>query len=226
MTQHIALYGKEGVGKTTLATNISAALVETGFTVLLVGCDLDGDSCSLLHGGVPLPGLLDQIRSQTAITPESALYTGFRGVGCVELGRSVRSGTSAADDVSIALNELKRLRVFEQVNPDYVLYDISGDGSGAALHAVIRQVDICRLFVVTTADFKALQTANQAFAFLELYNGEQSVPIPMGGLILNSIASSFEEAFVNDFAYLANARTIGKVPRSLVVRRKATMRSS
>ncbi len=218
MTQNIVLYGKEGVGKTTLATNISAALIETGFTVLLVGCDLDGDSCSLLHGGVPIPGLLDQIRCQTAITPESAIHTGFKGVSCVELGSSVRSGTSAADDVSIALKELKRLCVFEQINPDYVLYDISGDGSGAALHAVIRLVDICRLFVVTTADFKSLQTANGAFGFLEIYNGEHSVPIPMGGLILNSIASSFEEAFVNDFAYRTNARTIGKVPRSLVVR--------
>ena len=40
----------------------------------------------------------------------------------------------------------------------------------------------------------------------------------MGGLILNSITSSFEEAFVNDFAFHTNARTIGKVPRSLVVR--------
>lgn len=53
MTQHIALYGKVGVGKTTLVTNISAALVEAGFSVMLVGCDIDGDSCSLLHGGVP-----------------------------------------------------------------------------------------------------------------------------------------------------------------------------
>ena len=180
MTQHIAFYGKEGVGKTTLATNISAALVETGFTVLLVGCDLDGDSCSLLHGGVPIPGLLDQVTGQTAITLESALYTGLRGVGCVELGRSVQSGMSAADDVSIALKELKRLRVFEQINPDYVLYDISSDGSGAALHAAIRQVDICRLFVVTSADFKALQAANHAFGFLEIYNGECNAPIPMG----------------------------------------------
>jgi nitrogenase subunit NifH len=40
----------------------------------------------------------------------------------------------------------------------------------------------------------------------------------MGGLILNSISSSFEEAFANDFAYHTNARTLGKVPRSLVVR--------
>lgn len=136
MTQHIALYGREGVGKTTLVSNISAALVEADFTI----------------------------------------------------------------------------------KSDYVLHEISGDSSPAALHAVMAEVAICRLFVVTSGDLKALQVANDAFAFLEQYNDGRSVPILMGGLILNNIASSFEEAFVTDFAYHANARVIGKVPRSLVVR--------
>lgn len=214
MTHHIALYGKGGVGKTTLVTNISAALVEAGFSVMLVGCDLDGDSSSLLHGGIPIPSILDQIRNQAAITRESVVHTGFKGIGCVELGGPSRTPA----EVSQSLKELKRIQVFEQINPDYVLYDISGDSSCAALHTVIRQVEITRLFVATNADFKALQAANDAFGFLEQYNGESSVPILMGGLILNSIASSFEEAFANDFAYHTNARTIGKVPRSLVVR--------
>lgn len=218
MTQHIALYGKAGVGKTTLATNISAALVEAGFTAMLVGCDLDGDSCSLLHGGFPLPGVLDQMRSRAAMTLESVVHSGFKGISCVELGRSARPGAWEPDDVSKALKELGRLNAFGQIAPDYVLYDISGDASGTALKAVINEVDICRLFVVTSADFKALQAANEAFAFLELHNGDNGVPLPMGGLILNNIGSSFEEAFVNDFAYRTNARTIGKVPQSLVVR--------
>lgn len=136
MTQHIAFFGREGVGKTTLVANISAALVEAGFTM----------------------------------------------------------------------------------KSDYVLHEISGDNSPAALHEVMSEIAICRLFVVTSADLKALQAANDAFTFLEQFNDERITPIPMGGLILNDIASSFEEAFVTDFAYHANARIIGKVPRSLVVR--------
>jgi nitrogenase iron protein NifH len=218
MTHHIALYGKGGVGKTTLATNISAALVEAGFSVVLVGCDLHGDSCSLLHGGVLIPSVQSQIRSRATITLDTAVHGGFKGVRCIELGESVYPGTCTAAEVSKALQEIKKIRTFEQINPDYVLYDISGDSSCSVLHAIIRQAGITRLFVVTNADFKALQAANDAFAFLEQYNGDCSVPIPMGGLIFNNITSSFEEAFVNDFAYHANARSIGKVPRSLVVR--------
>lgn len=216
MTQHIALYGSRGVGKTTLAANISAALVEAGFSVLLVGSDLDGDSCSLLCG-FAMPGVLAQIRSQAAITLESVIHTGFKGISCVELGRSECSGADTAAEVSRALIELKRIHVFDKINPDFVLYDVSADSSGAALHAVFSQADICRLFIVTTADFKSLQATNDAFGFLERHNDGNNELIPMGGLILNGISSSFEEAFVNDFAYRTVARIIGKVPHSQVV---------
>lgn len=217
MAHHIAFYGKGGVGKTTLVTNIAASLVEANFAVMLVGCDPKGDSAALLNNNLPLPSVLEQLRNKSAITLESVVHSGFKGIACVELG-DTSTATCPSAELSRAIKELKRLHVFERVNPDFVLYDISGDSSFAALYSVIRQVDITRLCVVTTADFKALQAANDVFSFLAQRNGENNAPIPMGGLILNSITSSFEESFVNDFAFNANARTIGKVPRSLVVR--------
>lgn len=210
MTHHIALYGRGGVGKTTLAINISASLVEAGFTVLLVGCDPDGDSCSLLQGGFPIPSVQDQIRRQVVLTRENVVHSGFKGIGCIELGGSV--------DMSGPLHELLRLQIVEQLDPDFVVYDISGDSLSETLQSVIRQTVISRLFVVTTADYTSLRAVNEVFAFLERHNAGNRGPLPMGGLILNSIASSFEEAFVNDFAFHTNARTIGKVPRSQVIR--------
>lgn len=168
MTQHIALYGREGVGKTTLVANIGAALVEAGFAV-----ELEDPASLKLRADADTPQVT------TTIEPVHS---------------SRRS------------------------HPDYVLHDVSGDNSPAALHEVMGAVAMCRLFVVTSADLKALQAANDAFAFLEQYNDGRSVPVPMGGMIFNDIASSFEEAFVTDFAHHVNARIIGKVPRSLVVR--------
>lgn len=210
MAHRIAVYGKGGVGKTTLVTNISASLVEAGFSVVLIGCDPDGDSCSLLHGGFPIPRVSDHLVNKTGITRENAVHPGFKGIGCIELGASA--------GLSEALHELERLHIVEQINPDFVIYDISGDSSFMTLQSIIRQAGITRLFVATTADYNALHAVNEAFVFLEQYNSENRVPLPMGGLILNSIASSFEEAFVNDFAFHTNARTIGKVPRSQLVR--------
>ena len=55
MTQHIAIYGRGGAGKFTLASNLAAAMVEIGQRVVLVGCDPTGDSTVLLHGEKPRP---------------------------------------------------------------------------------------------------------------------------------------------------------------------------
>ena len=218
MTHHIAFYGKGGVGKTTLVTNIAASLVEACFEVMVIGCDPKGESTALLNNSVKIPSVLDQIRNHTDITLDSLVHPGFKGISCVELGDPSSTVMCTSAELSRAIKKLKRLDVFEKIAPDFVFYDISGENSFAALHAVIRQISISRLCVVTNADFKALQAANDVFSFLEQYNSEHESPILMGGLILNSISSSFEEAFVNDFSFHTNARTIGKVPRSLVVR--------
>ena len=37
--KQIALYGKGGIGKSTTAANLSAALAEMGMDVLQIGCD-------------------------------------------------------------------------------------------------------------------------------------------------------------------------------------------
>jgi nitrogenase iron protein NifH len=218
MTHHIAFCGKGGVGITTLVTNISAAMVEAGFTVAFVGCDSKADSTALLNNGIPVANVLDQIRNKSLITLESVVHSGFKGIPCIELGNPGHSGICTSAELSRAIKELKRLHVFEQINPDFVFYDISADGSHAALHAVTLHVQLTRLCVVTTADYKSLQAVNDAFSFLEQYNSEHNVTLPMGGLLLNSIGSSFEEAFVKDFAYCTNAKALGKVPRSIVVR--------
>ena len=218
MSHHIALYGKGGVGKTTLAANISASMVEAGFNVILVGGDSKADSTLLLNNGIPVPNVLDQMRNKLTIAIDAIVHTGFKGVWCVESGEPGYSDVISSPGITRALEEIKRLHVFEQIDPDFVFYDISSDSSNAVLQAVIRQIGLSRIFVITTADYKALQAVNDTFSFLEQHNGEIDVPIPMGGLILNNITSSFEEAFIGDFAFNTNARIIGKVPRSQVVR--------
>lgn len=157
------------------------------------------------------------------MTRHIALF-GTGGVGKTTLVANISAALAEVGfiaepaDAVTATKTLEQVHPFKRKAPDYVLHEISGDGSPTALQTVMHAVDISRVFVVVTADLKALQSANDAFEFLEFYNDERSAPTPMGGLILNNIASSFEEAFVNDFAYHTCARTIGKVPRSLVVR--------
>ncbi|MBR5702478.1 MAG: AAA family ATPase, partial [Oscillospiraceae bacterium] len=59
----LALYGKGGIGKSTVSANLSAALAAAGSRVLQVGCDPKHDSTRLLLGGGSLPTVLDYLRT-------------------------------------------------------------------------------------------------------------------------------------------------------------------
>ena len=54
LMKKIAIYGKGGIGKSTLTSNLSAALALSGYRVLQIGCDPKADSTINLTGGRPV----------------------------------------------------------------------------------------------------------------------------------------------------------------------------
>ena len=87
-TFEIAVYGKGGIGKSTICANLSAALAEKGKKVLQIGCDPKHDSTRLLMGGRMLPTVLEYLRDtpKDAADIEKVLGEGYLGVGCIEAG--------------------------------------------------------------------------------------------------------------------------------------------
>jgi len=213
MTKHIALYGKGGVGKTTIAANLCAALAEAGHRVVLVGCDSKADSGALLHGRTEVPTLLDQLRSGTRPSSADIIIPGYRGITCIEVGDSLADDECAIRSIGRGLALLQELKVVEELRPDYVLYDMGGD-IGCAGHASFPVgVTIQRALVVTSADLLTLHVANGFFRSITRHGGVLSV-----GLLGNGLTGMFEESLVADFARQAGTRLIGTIPRSLVVR--------
>ena len=62
--RQIAIYGKGGIGKSTISSNLSAALSEIGHTVMQVGCDPKRDSTRILAEGKFIPAVLEEHREQ------------------------------------------------------------------------------------------------------------------------------------------------------------------
>jgi len=62
--RQIAFYGKGGVGKSTVASNIAAALSKRGLSVMMVGCDPKHDCTMNLRGGAEIPTVLDVLREK------------------------------------------------------------------------------------------------------------------------------------------------------------------
>jgi nitrogenase iron protein NifH len=215
MTEHIVLYGKGGVGTSTLVSNVSAALVEAGFRVLQIGCGPKGDSCSILNGGLQIPTVCEQFEKNGTITFDTVIRRGFKDIYCIELGNpEVDQGTPGTLQ---ALDLLLKHDLILSLCPDFVLYDISGDHAWGVIKALSEKIDLHRIFAVTTSDFKSLIAVNSIIEQLKRLT-DNNVLLPFGGLLPNGIANSFEESFIADFAKHTGTHTLGKIPRSLMVR--------
>ena len=84
----LALYGKGGIGKSTMTANLSAAFSKLGKRVIQVGCDPKADSTINLLGGKPLMPVMDYLRTHEE-PPErldQIAREGYGGVLCIETG--------------------------------------------------------------------------------------------------------------------------------------------
>lgn len=83
----IAVYGKGGIGKSTISSNLSVALAERGYKVMQIGCDPKADSTIQLHQGRTVASILDIIRAKGDKAGLDELVTeGSKGVLCAEAG--------------------------------------------------------------------------------------------------------------------------------------------
>ena len=60
----ICIYGKGGIGKSTTAANVAAAMAESGLKTAVVGCDPKADTTRCLVGR-RIPTVLQQLGSST-----------------------------------------------------------------------------------------------------------------------------------------------------------------
>ena len=144
--RQIAIYGKGGVGKSTMASNLSMALKEKGIAVMQVGCDPKRDSTRNLTGGRLIPTVLETYREQmrqgrdaTAIALEDIVFQGPGGVYCVESGGPEPGVGCAGRGVLTAIQILRDLKAYETYSLDVVVYDVLGDVVCGGFAQPIRQ---------------------------------------------------------------------------------------
>lgn len=214
-TQHIAIYGKGGIGKSTTTSNLAAALAESGYRVVQIGCDPKSDSTVTLRGGEYLPTVLDSTRDGARVTLDAISAVGFGGVLCIEAGGPVPGVGCAGRGINAAIGLLQDLKLFEEFKPDYVLYDVLGDVVCGGFAVPIREGLTDRVYVVTSADFMAIYAANNLFKAINKY--APSGGARLGGVIANSINPGHGRALIDDFAAQTGTRVVKYVPRSTAV---------
>lgn len=212
MAKQIALYGKGGAGKTTIAANLAAALAAGGRRVLLIGCSPTADSSHLLIGETVPVTLHAFLQGKVKLATEELVTAGYHGVGCIEIGEPLDNCGCSSRSISAAIDKIYEIGVIERFAPEYVIYDMPGDpGCLSELSLEKRGVDLS--LIVTSADFQSMYAANRLIALQKKVAEKSGI-----ALVINGSVSSFEDSFVEDFAAQVGLCVAAAIPRSFAVR--------
>ena len=146
----IALYGKGGIGKSTVSANLSAALANAGAKILQIGCDPKHDSTRLLMHGRAIPTVLDYLRDvqKDQAQIDSILHEGAFGIGCIEAGGPKPGVGCAGRGIISAFEFLERNDV--KASYDVVVYDVLGDVVCGGFAVPMRREYADAIFLVTS----------------------------------------------------------------------------
>lgn len=216
-TRNIAIYGKGGIGKSTTASNISAALSEQGYRVMQIGCDPKSDSTNTLRGGTFIPTILDTLRSNRRVEIDEIVHNGFNDILCVEAGGPEPGVGCAGRGIITAIELLASQNVFEEYKPDVVIYDVLGDVVCGGFAMPIREGIAEQVYTVSSSDFMAIYAANNLFKGIKKYAASGGALF--SGIIANSINQPIQKDIVKDFSKNTSTTIAQFIPRSLSVTR-------
>ncbi|MDN0047304.1 nitrogenase iron protein NifH [Megasphaera hexanoica] len=210
----LAIYGKGGIGKSTMTSNLAAAFAYLGKKVIQIGCDPKADSTLNLLGGKLLEPVMNYLREHDddpqAI--EEISRVGYGGVLCIETGGPTPGLGCAGRGIIATFDLLEDMGLFEQYEPDVVLYDVLGDVVCGGFAAPIREGYADQVLIVTSGEKMALYAANNINTAVKNFADRSYAKVK--GIILNRRNVPGEEEKVRAFAAERGLAIVGDIPRS------------
>jgi nitrogenase iron protein len=210
LARSIAFYGKGGIGKSTITANISAALAEKGYKVLQIGCDPKHDSTKLLLGGFSQPTVMEQMGKGGDDFLERVLYTGYKGVKCIECG-GPEPGVGCAGRGVIHMMDMLKTNRLDLKQFDFILFDVLGDVVCGGFAVPMRDEYANEIFIITSGELASLFAANNIARGVKRFSNLRS---KLAGVIGNERGTRNERALISTFAREINTEMVAIVPRS------------
>lgn len=118
-----------------------SSVCHAGKKVIQIGCDPKADSTINLLGGEPLRPVMNYMREEDEEPEELSdiAKEGFGGILCIETGGPTPGLGCAGRGIIATFQLLEDMDLFEQYQPDVVLYDVLGDVVCGRFAAPIRE---------------------------------------------------------------------------------------
>ena len=209
----IAIYGKGGIGKSTVTSSLSAALSYLGYRVMQIGCDPKADSTINLTNGRRVTPVMTYLREhQSCSSLQDITLEGYNGIICVEAGGPIPGLGCAGRGIITTFNTLESLQAYESFKPDFVLFDVLGDVVCGGFAMPLREGYADEVFIVTSGEKMSLYAADNIKKALDNFADRNYAQLK--GLILNRRNIEGEEQIVSEFAKQIGTTIIGDIPRS------------
>lgn len=205
----IAFYGKGGIGKSTIAANVSACLAQRGLRVLQIGCDPKADSTRpLTEKRIPtVLGQMEKLGEKVAET--DILFAGkIPGVFCMEAGGPHAGRGCAGMGITAMESELSRLEILDD-RWDVILYDVLGDVVCGGFAVPMRSHFADRIYTVTSSEYMSLYAANNILSAVDYYSYD--TPDLCGGLIWNHCRSDWDRHAAQAFSARTQVPVIASI---------------
>jgi len=212
--RQIAVYGKGGIGKSTIVSALAVLFARAGHRVALVGCDPKHDTSYKVTSRFPAPTVLEEYEARREhLRLDEVLIEGRHGIVCVEAG-GPEPGVGCAGRGISRMFELFEQLGFYELGFDVVLYDVLGDVVCGGFATPIRKGYAGEVLIVASGELMALYAANNICRALVRLQGHG---VRLRGLVGNLRGLENEQALLARFAERVGTTLLASVPRDQAV---------